>query len=120
VQNKTIFHIATVNNFFIFVMIEMAKSLLELESQFILKGYVYIVYLGLNLIVSFSMVYFLPQISTNNVCNACLVFHLSSGLNFTNIFTSSFYKCSSRKHKNSVTSSVSFYAFGIYRRKSCL
>ncbi len=39
----------------------------------------------------------------------------SSGLNSTNIFTRSFYARSSQKHK----SSVSFYAFGTYRRKSC-
>jgi len=41
------------------------------------------------------------------------------GLNFTNIFIRSFYSRSSQKRKNSVKSSVSFYAFGIYRRKSC-
>jgi len=31
----------------------------------------------------------------------------------------SFYAQSSQKRKNSVKSSVSFYTFGIYRRKSC-
>jgi len=42
----------------------------------------------------------------------------ATGLDFTNIFTWSFYARSSQKRKNSVKSSVSFYAFGIYRRKS--
>jgi len=44
---------------------------------------------------------------------------LTAGLNFTNIFTSSFYTRSSQKRKNSAKSSVFFYAFGIYGRKSC-
>ncbi len=42
-----------------------------------------------------------------------------AGLNFTNIFTYSFYARSSQKHKNSVKLSVTFYTFGIYWRKSC-
>jgi len=41
------------------------------------------------------------------------------GLNFTNIFTYSFYARSSHKRKSSVKLSVSFYAFGISWRKSC-
>jgi len=41
----------------------------------------------------------------------------SSGVNFT-CFTHSFF-CRSQKHKNTVKSSVSFYAFGIYECKSC-
>jgi hypothetical protein len=45
---------------------------------------------------------------------------LTSGLNFTNIFMHSFYASSSQKRKISVRLSVSFYSFGIYRRKSCL
>jgi len=40
-------------------------------------------------------------------------------LNFTNIFTHSFYASSSQKRNNSVKWSVSFYAFGIYGCKSC-
>jgi len=52
--------------------------------------------------------------------NLIVFFALSgSGLNFTNIFTYEFYTCSSQKRKNSVKLSVSFYAFGIYWRKSC-
>jgi len=43
-----------------------------------------------------------------------------SGVNFTNIFTYSFYARSSQKCKNSVKLLVSFYAFGIYWSKSCL
>jgi len=42
------------------------------------------------------------------------------GVNFANKFTHSFYTRSLQKHKNSVKSSLSFYPFGIYRRKSCL
>jgi len=41
------------------------------------------------------------------------------GLNFTNIFTYSFYARSSQKRKNLIKLSVSFYAFGIYWLKSC-
>jgi len=41
------------------------------------------------------------------------------GVNFINIFELSFYPRSSAKRKNSVKLSVSFYAFGIYVRKSC-
>ncbi len=44
---------------------------------------------------------------------------LTPGLSFTNIFTNSFYACSSQKCQNSVKLSVTFYAFGIYWRKSC-
>jgi len=40
------------------------------------------------------------------------------GVDFTNIFTQSYYMHSSQKRKNSVKSWVSFYAFGIYVRKS--
>ncbi len=42
------------------------------------------------------------------------------GVNFINMFTHSFYAHSSPKRKNSVKSSVSFYAFWIYVRKSCM
>ncbi len=45
---------------------------------------------------------------------------LIPGVNFTNMFTSSFYLCRSQKRKNSVKSSVSFCAFGICAHKSCL
>jgi len=45
---------------------------------------------------------------------------LTPGVNFINIFTCSFYTGSSPKCKNSVKSSESFYAFGIYVRKSCM
>ncbi len=42
-----------------------------------------------------------------------------SGVNFTNIFMLSFKLVDPKSVKNTVKSSVSFYAFGICRRKSC-
>ncbi len=45
--------------------------------------------------------------------------YTSAGFNFINIFTHSCYARSSPERKNSVKLSVSFYAFGIYARKSC-
>ncbi len=47
------------------------------------------------------------------------IFDITPGVDFTNIFMYSFYARSSQKRKNSVKLSVSFYAFGIYERKSC-
>jgi len=44
---------------------------------------------------------------------------MTPGVNFINIFTHSFCDCSSPRRKSSFKSSVSFYAFGIYERKSC-
>jgi hypothetical protein len=41
------------------------------------------------------------------------------GVDFTNMFKSSFYAYSSQKHKDSVKLSVSFYALGIYEHISC-
>jgi len=44
---------------------------------------------------------------------------LTPGIDFINIFTRSFYTYKSPQPKNSIKLSVSFYAFGIYVRKSC-
>jgi len=41
------------------------------------------------------------------------------GVDFTNLFTSSFYLCRSQKCKMTVKSLVSFCAFGIWASKSC-
>jgi len=47
-------------------------------------------------------------------------YFMSQGVvDFINIFMRSFYAKSSPKRKNSVKSSVSFYAFVIYACKSC-
>ena len=48
-----------------------------------------------------------------------MLIELTSGVDFANIFTSSFYTRISQKRENSVKLLVSFYTFGIYRRKSC-
>jgi len=42
------------------------------------------------------------------------------GLISSTCFTQSFYTSRSQKHKKTVNSSVSFSAFGIYARKSCV
>jgi len=42
------------------------------------------------------------------------------GVDFTNIFTQSFYARRSQKHKNTVMSSMSFCAFGICPQKAAL
>ncbi len=41
------------------------------------------------------------------------------GVNFTNILQAAFTLVDPKSVKNTVQSSVSFYAFGIYERKSC-
>ncbi len=43
----------------------------------------------------------------------------SSGVNFTNVLRPAFTLVDLESVKNTVKSSVSFYAFGIYERKSC-
>ncbi len=45
--------------------------------------------------------------------------HIRPKVDFINIFTPCFCNRSSPKRKSSVKSSVSFYALGIYKRKSC-
>jgi len=42
-----------------------------------------------------------------------------SGVNFINVLREAFTLVDPKSVKNTVKSSVSFYAFGIYKRKSC-
>jgi hypothetical protein len=46
-------------------------------------------------------------------------FARTSGVNFTNILRTAFALVDPKSVKNTVKSSVSFYAFGIYKCKSC-
>jgi len=48
-----------------------------------------------------------------------LTLDISSGVNFINILRTAFALVDPKSVKNTVRSSVSFYAFGIYERKSC-
>jgi hypothetical protein len=44
---------------------------------------------------------------------------LSPGVNFSNVLRTAFALVDPKSVKNTDKSSVSFYAFGIYERKSC-
>ncbi len=49
-----------------------------------------------------------------------MLLKLMAGVNVTKLLIGSSYVCRSQKHKKTVKSSVSFCAFGIFTRKSCV
>jgi hypothetical protein len=58
-------------------------------------------------------------VSTGTKAACRMLMKLTPGLDFENMFVSSFYKRRFQKHKKTVNSSVSFCSFGICLCKSC-
>jgi len=53
-------------------------------------------------------------------CTRKMLTKLTPGVNFINILRTAFALVDPESVKNTVKSPVSFYAFGIYKRKSCM
>ena len=56
---------------------------------------------------------------SEDAVNALNANALKSGVNFTNVLQAAFTLIDPKSIKNSVKLPVSFYSFGIYKRKSC-